>query len=83
MPMARSSSVVLDLNFSRISASVGTTLARGGSRAAGGTLSYGYLEHYRKVVTTLSETIRLMVGIDSAIPQWPVESRRVSSLYFR
>jgi len=30
------------------------------------------LEHYRKVVTALSETIRLMAEIDAAIPTWPI-----------
>lgn len=39
----------------------------------GGTLSYEDLEHYRKVVTALKETIRLMAEIDAAIPKWPIE----------
>jgi hypothetical protein len=39
----------------------------------GRTLTYEDLEHYRKVVTALSETIRLMGAIDAAIPQWPME----------
>lgn len=39
----------------------------------GRTLSYDDLEHYRKVVTALSETIRLMAEIDAAIPKWPIE----------
>ncbi|HUY15082.1 MAG TPA: type ISP restriction/modification enzyme [Terriglobia bacterium] len=39
----------------------------------GRTLTYEDLEHYRKVVTALSETIRLMAAIDSAIPKWPIE----------
>ena len=38
----------------------------------GRTLTYGDLEHYRKVVTALSETIRLMAEIDAAIPKWPI-----------
>jgi len=36
-------------------------------------LNYDDLEHYRKVVTALSETIRLMAEIDAAIPKWPIE----------
>jgi predicted helicase len=39
----------------------------------GRTLSYEDLEHYQKVVTALSETIRLMAEIDAAIPKWPME----------
>ncbi len=39
----------------------------------GRTLTYDDLEHYRKVVTALNETIRLMEEIDSAIPKWPIE----------
>ena len=35
----------------------------------GRTLTYDDLEHYRKVVTALSETIRLMAEIDAAIPE--------------
>jgi hypothetical protein len=38
----------------------------------GRTLTYDDLEHYRKVVTALSETIRLMAEIDAAIPKWPI-----------
>jgi len=38
----------------------------------GRTLTYEDLEHYRKVVTALSETIRLMAEIDAAIPNWPL-----------
>jgi predicted helicase len=38
------------------------------------TLTYDDLEHYCKVVTALSETIRLMAEIDAAIPKWPIES---------
>jgi hypothetical protein len=36
------------------------------------TLTYDDLEHYRKVVTALAETIRLMAEIDAAIPKWPI-----------
>jgi len=36
-------------------------------------LSYDDLTHYAKVVTALSETIRLMAEIDAAIPKWPME----------
>jgi hypothetical protein len=36
-------------------------------------LTYDDLEHYCKVVTALSETIRLMAEIDAAIPKWPIE----------
>jgi hypothetical protein len=39
----------------------------------GRTLTYDDLEHYRKVVTALSETLRLMAEIDAAIPRWPME----------
>jgi hypothetical protein len=39
----------------------------------GRTLTYDDLEHYCKVVTALSETIRLMAEIDAAIPRWPLE----------
>jgi hypothetical protein len=39
----------------------------------GRTLTYDDLEHYCKVVTALSETIRLMAEIDAAIPKWPLE----------
>jgi predicted helicase len=39
----------------------------------GRTLTYEDLEHYCKVVTALSETIRLMAEIDAAIPKWPME----------
>jgi hypothetical protein len=38
----------------------------------GRTLTYEDLEHYRRVVTALGETIRLMAEIDSAIPNWPL-----------
>ena len=36
-------------------------------------LSYDDITHYRKVVTALGETIRLMGEIDAAIPSWPIE----------
>jgi hypothetical protein len=39
----------------------------------GRTLTYEDLEHYRKVVTAIQETIRLMAEIDAAIPKWPIE----------
>jgi hypothetical protein len=39
----------------------------------GRTLTYDDLEHYCRVVTALSETIRLMAEIDAAIPKWPLE----------
>ena len=39
----------------------------------GRTLTYDDLEHYRKLVTALRETIRLMAEIDAAIPKWPME----------
>lgn len=39
----------------------------------GRTLTYDDLEHYCKVVTALSETIRLMAEIDRVIPQWPIQ----------
>jgi hypothetical protein len=38
----------------------------------GRTLTYDDLEQYRKVVTALSETIRLMAEIDAAVPNWPI-----------
>ena len=38
----------------------------------GRTLTYDDLEHYCKVVTALSEIIRLMGEIDGAIPKWPM-----------
>jgi len=31
------------------------------------------LVHYAKVVTALSETVRVMAEIDAAIPNWPIE----------
>ena len=39
----------------------------------GRTSTYDDLERYCKVVTALSETIRLMAEIDAAIPEWPIE----------
>jgi hypothetical protein len=39
----------------------------------GRTLTDEDLEHYCKVVTALSETIRLMAEIDAAIPRWPID----------
>jgi hypothetical protein len=36
-------------------------------------LPHDDLEHYGKVITALSETIRLMAEIDAAIPKWPIE----------
>jgi hypothetical protein len=36
-------------------------------------LIYEDPEHHCKVVTALSETIRLMAGVDAAIPKWPIE----------
>jgi hypothetical protein len=38
----------------------------------GRTLTYADLEHYRKVVTALRDTIRLMSEIDAAITKWPI-----------
>jgi hypothetical protein len=39
----------------------------------GRSLDYEDLEYYCKVVTALSETIRLIAEIDAAIPNWPIE----------
>lgn len=39
----------------------------------GRTLAYDDQMHYCKVVTALSETVRLMTEIDSAIHQWPIQ----------
>jgi hypothetical protein len=36
------------------------------------TLTYDDLEHYRKVVTTIHETIGLMAAVDAVIPKWPM-----------
>ena len=36
-------------------------------------LSYDELTHYQQVIVALKETIRLMVEIDEAIPEWPIE----------
>jgi hypothetical protein len=38
----------------------------------GSTLTYDDPAHYCDVVTTPSETTRLMAGIDAAIPKWPI-----------
>jgi hypothetical protein len=39
----------------------------------GRTLTYDDLEHYCKVVTALSETIRVMAEIGAAIHRWPIK----------
>ena len=36
------------------------------------TLSYDDMQHYRKIVVALAETIRLMSEIDALIPKWPL-----------
>ncbi|MGH7976898.1 MAG: type ISP restriction/modification enzyme, partial [Limisphaerales bacterium] len=36
-------------------------------------LSYEDIQHYQKVIVSLSETIRLMGEIDASIPKWPIE----------
>jgi len=36
-------------------------------------LSYDDLRRYKRVVSALSETIRLMAEIDALIPSWPIE----------
>jgi hypothetical protein len=36
-------------------------------------MTFDDLERYSKVVTALSETLRLMAEIDAAIPKWPME----------
>jgi predicted helicase len=36
-------------------------------------LSYEDIQHYQKVIVSLSETIHLMTEIDEAIPKWPIE----------
>lgn len=38
----------------------------------GRTLTYDEQLHHCKIVTALSETIRLMAEIDAAIPKWPI-----------
>ena len=38
----------------------------------GRTLTYNDIEHYRRIVTALQATIRLMDEIDDAIPTWPL-----------
>ncbi|HZF01161.1 MAG TPA: type ISP restriction/modification enzyme [Methylomirabilota bacterium] len=35
-------------------------------------LSYADIQHYQKIIVSLSETIRLMSEIDAAIPAWPL-----------
>jgi predicted helicase len=35
-------------------------------------LTYEDIQHYQKIVVSLNETIRLMMEIDAAIPQWPM-----------
>jgi len=35
-------------------------------------LSFGDVDHYRKIVAALSETMRLMQEIDEVIPKWPI-----------
>jgi hypothetical protein len=35
-------------------------------------MTYEDMQHYRKVVTAIKETIRLMAEIDGAIPKWPI-----------
>jgi len=39
----------------------------------GRALSYDNITHYRKTLTALGETIRLMSEIDAGIPKWPIE----------
>jgi len=39
----------------------------------GRVLAYDDLQHYRKVVLALRETVRLMEEVDAAIPAWPIE----------
>jgi hypothetical protein len=39
----------------------------------GRTLSNEDIEHYEKMVVALQRTIRLMVEIDAAIPEWPIQ----------
>jgi hypothetical protein len=36
-------------------------------------LSYDDIQHYKKVVEALRETIRLMADVDRAIPKWPIQ----------
>jgi predicted helicase len=36
-------------------------------------LSYDDVEHYRRMVVALQETMRLMEEIDALIPKWPIE----------
>ena len=44
----------------------------------GRTLSNDDLNHYRRIVVALQETIRLMEAIDDAIPGWPLPNDEVS-----
>jgi hypothetical protein len=39
----------------------------------GRALWFENVQHYRKMVVALRETIRLMEEIDATIPKWPVE----------
>jgi len=39
----------------------------------GRTLSYEDIQHYQRIIITLSETRRLMVEIDERIPGWPLQ----------
>ena len=36
-------------------------------------LSYDDMQHYRKIVVALNETIRVMGEIDALIPSWPIK----------
>ena len=38
----------------------------------GRTLSNDDLNHYRRIIVSLQETIRIMEAIDDAIPGWPL-----------
>ncbi len=38
----------------------------------GRTLTFDDIDHYRRIVTALQATIRLMTEIDDAIPTWPL-----------
>jgi hypothetical protein len=39
----------------------------------GRALSYDDMQHYRKIVVALAETIRVMAEIDAVIPAWPLK----------
>ena len=39
----------------------------------GRTLSFDDIETYRNITESLRQTIRLMTGIDTAIPVWPYQ----------